>query len=134
MSRPVQKRCRITPSGNDKSGPTCINIENQAQAAPIDSSCCSKSRIALGREPIRDMGQNARQNLSLSSSQSLFVLSMANVYHYFAFPMRETGNNFHLKVSCIMPEMLRHEHISRSIIGDGRGFNFHILRRVVPEP
>jgi hypothetical protein len=50
--------------------------------------------------------------LSLSSSQSPFVLSTAKVYHCFAFPMREKGNNFHLSVSCVMPEMLRHEHIS----------------------
>jgi hypothetical protein len=58
MSRPVQKRCKIIPSGNDKSRLACINVENQAQAAPIDSSRCSKSRIALGREPIQDMGKN----------------------------------------------------------------------------
>jgi hypothetical protein len=53
MSRPIQKRREITPLGNDKSGPTCNNVENLAQAEPIDSfSCCLKSRIALGREPI----------------------------------------------------------------------------------
>jgi hypothetical protein len=52
MSRPDQKRHKITPSGNDKFGPACINVENQAQATPIDFfSRCSKSRIALGREP-----------------------------------------------------------------------------------
>jgi hypothetical protein len=69
MSRLVLKRCKITPSGNDKSGPACINVENRAHAAPIDSSFCSKSRIALDRETIRDMGKNARQNLSLISSK-----------------------------------------------------------------
>jgi hypothetical protein len=37
------------PSGNDKSGPACNNVENQAQAEPIDSfPCCLNSRIALG--------------------------------------------------------------------------------------
>jgi hypothetical protein len=57
------------PSDKEKSGPACINIENQAQVAPIDSfSHCSKSRIDLGRELIRDMGKNARQNFSSSSS------------------------------------------------------------------
>jgi hypothetical protein len=56
MSRPEQKRRKITPSSNDKSGPACNNVENQAQAKPIDSfPCYSNSRIALGREPIRDM-------------------------------------------------------------------------------
>jgi hypothetical protein len=99
--------------GNDKSGPACVNVENLAQAAPIYSfSHCSKSRIALGREPIRDMGKNARQNLSLSSSQSPFVLSTANVYHCFTFLVREKGNNFHFSVFCVMPKMLRHEHTS----------------------
>jgi hypothetical protein len=47
-------------SGKDKFGPVCINVENLAQAAPIDSSYCSKSRIALGRELIRDIGKTAR--------------------------------------------------------------------------
>jgi hypothetical protein len=62
MSRPKQKRCKSTLSGNDKFWPACINIENLAQAAPIDSfSFCSKSRIALGRELIWDIGKNARQ-------------------------------------------------------------------------
>jgi hypothetical protein len=90
MSRPEQKRRKITPSGNDKSGPTCISVEKWAQAAPIDSfSHYSKSRIALGREPIQNMRKNTRQNLSLSSSQSPFILSTANVYHCFTFPMRE---------------------------------------------
>ena len=113
MSIPKQKRHNNTPLGKVRSRPACINIENRAQAAPIDSFLrCSKLRIALGREPIRDMGKNARQILSLSSSQSPFVLSIANVYHCFAFPVREKGNNFHLKVCCVMREMLRHEHIS----------------------
>ena len=30
MSRPEQKRRKIMPSGNDKSEPVCINIENLA--------------------------------------------------------------------------------------------------------
>ena len=48
-------------SGKDKSGSVCINTENLAQAAPIDSfSYCPKSRIALGRESILDIGTNAR--------------------------------------------------------------------------
>ena len=89
MLRPEKKRRKITSSSNNKSRPVCISMENLAQAAPINFfSFCSKSRIALGREPIRDMGENARQNLSLSSSQSPFVLSMVSVYHCFAFSMR----------------------------------------------
>jgi hypothetical protein len=70
MSIPKQKSRNNMLSGKDKSGLACINAENLAQAAPIDSfSCCSKSKIALAsRETIWDMGKNARQNLSLSSS------------------------------------------------------------------
>ena len=58
MSIPKQKRRNNTPSGRDKFGLVCINIENLAQAAPIDSfSCYSKLMIALGRELIWDMGK-----------------------------------------------------------------------------
>ena len=59
MSIPKQKSHRNMLSGKDKSGPACINAENLAQATPIDSSYCSKSRIALGRESIWDIGKNA---------------------------------------------------------------------------
>ena len=63
MSRPIQKRHRITPSGNDMSGPACTNVENLSQAIPIDSfSHYSKSRTALGREPIRDTGKMCKEN------------------------------------------------------------------------
>ena len=45
----------------DKSRPMCLNAKNLAQAAPIDSfSYCSRSRIAVGRETIQDIGKNAR--------------------------------------------------------------------------
>ena len=58
MSIPKQKSHSNMLSGKDKSWPTCINAENLAQATPIDSfSHCSKSRIALGRETIWDMGK-----------------------------------------------------------------------------
>ena len=61
MSIPKQKSHSNMLSGKDKSGPLNINIENQAQAAPMDSfSRFSKSRIALGRELIWDIGKNAR--------------------------------------------------------------------------
>ena len=123
MSIPKQKSHSKMLSGKDKFRSACINIENLAQAAPKDCSHCSKSRITLGREMIQDMGKNARQNLSLSSSQSPFVLSTACVYHCFPFSMREKGNNYHLSVSCVMPEMLRHEHISSNSCRCWQGFS-----------
>jgi hypothetical protein len=53
MSRPEQKRRKIMPSSNDKSGLACNSVENRAQAEPIDSfSRYSNSRIARGRELI----------------------------------------------------------------------------------
>ena len=60
MSIPKQKSHSNMLLGKDKSRPACINIENLAQATPIDSFLhCSKSRIALGRELIWDIGKNA---------------------------------------------------------------------------
>ena len=134
MSVPKQKSRSNMLSDKVKSGPACINVENPAQATPIDSSRCSKSRIVLGRETIRDMEKNARQNLSLSSSQSPFVLSMANVYHCFAFPVKENGNNFHLSVlvSCLRCSGMNTSPRIRA--SDGMGFCFLAQRRVVPEP
>ena len=61
MLIPKQKSHSNMLSGKDKSGLACIYVENLAQAAAIDSfSYCSKSRIALDRELIRDIGKNAR--------------------------------------------------------------------------
>ena len=60
-SIPNQKGHSNMLAGKDKSRPACINAENLAQVAPIDSfSRCSKSRIAFGRELIQDIGKNAR--------------------------------------------------------------------------
>ena len=61
MLIPKQKSRSNMVLGKDKSRLVCINTKNLAQAIPIDSfSYCSKSRIALGREPIWDIGKNAR--------------------------------------------------------------------------
>ena len=57
MSIPKQKSHGNMLLGKDKSRPMCINTKKLAQAAPIDPLSCSKLRIALGREPIRDMGK-----------------------------------------------------------------------------
>jgi hypothetical protein len=37
--------------------------------------------------------------------------------------MREKGNNFHFRVSCVMPEMLRHEHMSSNLCKCWQGFS-----------
>jgi hypothetical protein len=43
-STSIQKRLKIMPLGNDKSRPACSNVENLAQAAPIDSSHVARNR------------------------------------------------------------------------------------------
>ena len=60
MSIPKQKSRNNMLLGKDKSRPVSINAKNLAQAAPIDSLHCSKSRIAFSRESIQDIGKNAR--------------------------------------------------------------------------
>ena len=61
MKIPEQKSHSNILLGKDKSRLVCINAENLAQAVPTDSFLyCSKSRIALGRELIWDIGKNAR--------------------------------------------------------------------------
>ena len=76
-------------------------------------SFCWKERISLRRAMIRDIGKNSRQNLSLSSSQLSCTLPTVYMYYCSPFPIREKGNNFHLRVSCVMPAMANNEH-SRS--------------------
>jgi len=60
MSISKQKSHSNMLSSKDKFVPVCINVGNLAQAAALDSLCCSKLRIALGRESIWDIGKNVR--------------------------------------------------------------------------
>jgi hypothetical protein len=59
---------------------------------------------------VRDKGENERQMSSRSLPQSLFTFPMLWVYNCSALSMREKGNNFHLKVSYVMPGITRHKH------------------------
>ena len=69
---PNQKCCKSTWLSIDKSGLDLIKIENLSQGAPMDSfSFCWKLSISCRRAAIRDIGKYARQNIFLSSSQSL---------------------------------------------------------------
>ena len=61
------------------------------------------------------------RNLNKLAFLSTFYLDPYGAYSFskflggckmLAFPVREKGNNFDVRVSCVMPEMLRHEHIS----------------------
>jgi hypothetical protein len=69
LLKPNQKCYRSTWFGIDKSGPDLVKIEKWSQAAPMVSlSFCWKLRISYRREAIRDIGKNATQKLSRSSS------------------------------------------------------------------
>ena len=76
----------------------------------LSLSFCWKERISLCRAMIWDIEKNSRQNLSVISSQLSCTLPMAYVYHCSAFPIRKKGNNFLLRVSCVMPIMANNEH------------------------
>jgi hypothetical protein len=109
LLRPNKKCCSSTWFGIDKSGPEYSRSENLAQAAPMVSfSFCWKLRISYRREVIQDIGKNARQNLFFNSSQSPFTFPTLWAYHCFALSSREKGNNYHRRVSCDMPKMVRH--------------------------
>ena len=58
MSKPEQKMFNDTSSGIDKSGLDAKRRKNPAQAAPIDSSNCSKLRMSVDRESKRSMREN----------------------------------------------------------------------------
>ena len=49
ISKPEQKMSNDASSGIDKSGLDDRRRKNLAQAAPMDSSNCSKSRMSIGR-------------------------------------------------------------------------------------
>ena len=58
ISKPEQKMPNDTSSGIDKSGLDAKRRKNLAQAALMDSSNCSKSRMLIGREFMRSMREN----------------------------------------------------------------------------
>ena len=105
--------CKDTSSGIDQSGHVAKRCENLAHAAPmLFFSNCSNARISLRREAVWAEEENEGQKSPRSSSQSWIIPLTLSVYHCSAFPMREKGNNFHLKVSYDMPGITKHEHSS----------------------
>ena len=108
LLRRNQKYCNNTWLGIDKSRPKLDRVENLSQATPIVSlTCCWKLSISCRRAAIRDIGNNARQNLFLSSSQSPFTFPTLWAYHCFALSFNEKGNKFHRSISYDMPAMVR---------------------------
>ena len=58
MPKPEQKMFNDTSLGRDKSGLDAKRRKNLAQAALMDSSNCSKSRMLIGREFMHSMREN----------------------------------------------------------------------------
>jgi len=58
-----------------------------------------------------EMEKKAKQNLEHSVSQSPSILPMVCLYHRLALPVKENGNNFHLKVSSDMPAICNHAQV-----------------------
>ena len=109
--RPSEKLRSNIDSGIDSTGSNSTKHVNPYQALPMDSfSFCRQLWISLHRAMIWDIGKNSRQNLSPSSSQWSCTLPTVYVYYCSPFPIREKRNNFHLRVSCVMPAMANNEH------------------------
>ena len=111
LLRPRWKWCNRMWLGKERFGPELIRLMNLAQAAPnVSFSFYWKVRTSIRKAVIQERGKKARQNLSQSSAQSPFTLLTVWAYHCFALSKRENGNNFHFKVSFVLPEIFRHEH------------------------
>jgi hypothetical protein len=48
------------------------------------------------------MGKKYKQKLEHKASQSPCTFPMVQVYQCLAIPVKENGNSFHFKVSCVM--------------------------------
>jgi predicted 2-oxoglutarate/Fe(II)-dependent dioxygenase YbiX len=82
-----------------KLGPMVIRSLKRAHDVPRDSCYfCLKDRTSNRRRTTLEMGKKAKQNLEHRISQSPCILPMVYLYHRLALPVKENGNNFHLKV------------------------------------
>jgi hypothetical protein len=79
---------------------------------PRDSSSSYlKLRTSFWRLTTLEIGKKCKQNLEHSISQSSCILSMVRLYQCLALPVKEKGNNFHLKVSSNMPVICKHAQV-----------------------
>ena len=79
---------------------------------PRDSySSCLKFRTSFRRLTTLEMGKKRKQNLEHSVSQSPCILLTVRLYHCLALPVKENGNNFHLKVLSDMPAIGKHAQV-----------------------
>ena len=125
MSIPKQKSRSNMLSGKDMSGMACINAKNLAQDAPIDSFLyCSKSNVAFGREPIRDMGkmQDKTCLYVYPSQHSYFLRQVCTIASPSLWEKRETISTLEFLVSCLRCSGTN--TCPQTCAGGGRGFHF----------
>ena len=92
--------------------PVVIRQLKQSHGVPRDSiSFCLKVRTSIRRLTTLEMGNKDKQNLDHNVSQSPCILPMVLLYHCLALPIKENGNNFHLKVLSDMPVIHKHAHV-----------------------
>jgi len=69
-------------------------------------------------------------NLVHNASHSTSTLSTVQASHSLAAPVKVNGNNFHLRVSCDMPEIFKHEHTCSKSHKCEYGFSFALPEKV----
>jgi hypothetical protein len=93
----------------DRAGPEYTRLSKRSQATIRDSSSsCVKDKISKQRQTILEIGKKSKQKLEQRASQFPFLLGAVSLYQILAFPSKEKGKSFHLKVSLDMPLMCRH--------------------------
>jgi hypothetical protein len=76
-----------------------ISLLKWSYVVPRDSSSsCLKFRTYFRRLTTLEMGKKHKQKLEHNVFQSRCILPMVRLYHCLALPIKENGNNFHLKV------------------------------------
>ena len=95
-----------------RSGPVMMSSLKQSHDVPRNSSSsCLKLRTSFRRLTTLEMEKKRKQNLEHSISQSPCILPTVRLYHCLALPVKENGNNFHLKVSSDMPAICKHAQV-----------------------
>ena len=116
-----------------RSRPVMMSSLKRSHDVPRDSySSCLKFRTSFQRLTTLEMGKKCKQNLEHSVSQSPCILPIVRLYHCLALPVKENGNNFHLKVLSDMPAIRKHAQVHSN---SRRCMDFCCLlpRRIDPE-
>ena len=105
-------------------GPVMMSSLKQSHDVPRDSSSsCLKFRTSFQRLITLEIGKKARQNLEHNISQSPFILPTVLLYHCLALPIKENGNNFHLKVLLDMLAIRKHAQVCSNSCRCDYGFS-----------